>query len=435
MGKRSLLILGLAWLLTGAPAVGAENPEQVDLLIRGGTVVPMDGKGSVLEHGGVAVRGERIVAVGSDADLAAKYQAKRTIDAAGKVIMPGLINTHTHVPMVLMRGIADDLPLMDWLNKNIFPAEAKNVTEDYVRAGTRLGCLEMILGGTTTFVDMYYFEDAVADETSKAGMRGVLGETVIDFPAPDNKTWPDAMAACDEYVRKWKNHALITPAIAPHAPYTVSADHLKEAFAFALKYDVPFLIHVAETQKELQQIAEQHEGLTPVAYLDKLGVLDKRVLAAHLIYVNDDDIDILAKRGVGGGHCPQSNMKLAESASPVPKMLQSGVHLGLGTDGACSNNDLNMWEEMDTAAKWHKSASHDPTTLPAQKVLGMATIGGREPSGWTKKSARWSRASGPTSSWCGWIRRTRRRCTTCFRSWFTPRRPPTSIRRSSTARW
>ncbi len=231
MRTRLLLVLGLAYLLAGAVAVGAETPEQVDLLIRGGTVMPMDEKGAVMEHGAVAVRGERIVAVGKDADLAAKYHAKRTIDAAGKVVMPGLINTHTHVPMVLMRGIADDLPLMEWLNQYIFPAEAKNVNEDYVRAGTRLGCLEMILGGTTTFADMYYFEDAIADETAKAGMRGVLGETVIDFPAPDNKTWSDAMAYCDQYVRKWKNHDLITPAIAPHAPYTVSGDHLKEAFA------------------------------------------------------------------------------------------------------------------------------------------------------------------------------------------------------------
>ena len=209
-------------------SVHAGAPEPVDLLIRGGTVVTMDGNGLVLENGAVAVRGERIVAVGTDADLAAKYEARRTLDASGQVIMPGLINTHTHVPMVLLRGLADDLPFMEWLNKNIFPVEARNVDEEFVRWGARLGCLEMILGGTTTYVDMYYFEDAIAEETTKVGMRGILGETVLDFPAPDNKTWAEAMTYCEQYVRKWKKHSLITPAIAPHATYTVSADHLKE---------------------------------------------------------------------------------------------------------------------------------------------------------------------------------------------------------------
>lgn len=384
MGKRLLLILGIAYLFTGAIAAGAENSEQVDLLIRGGTVVPMDGQGTVLEHGAVAVRGDRIVAVGTDADLAAKYKAKRTLDAAGKVVMPGLVNTHTHVPMVLMRGIADDLPLMQWLNQNIFPAEAKNVDEEYVRLGTRLGCLEMILGGTTTFVDMYYFEDAIAEETVKAGMRGVLGETVIDFPAPDNKNWTDAINNCEQYVRKWKNHTLITPAIAPHAPYTVSADHLKETAAFAQKYDVPLLIHVAENQVEMKQIQEKH-GATSVAYLDSLGLLDKHVLAAHVIYANEDDIKTLVRCGVGAAHCPQSNMKLAEAAAPVPQMLRAGLAVGLGTDGAASNNDLNMWEEMDTAAKLHKSATKDPTVLPARTVLEMATIGGARAIGLEKE--------------------------------------------------
>jgi len=335
----------------------------------------MDGRGSFLEGGAVAVLGERIVAVGKDRDLAAKYQAKRTLDASGKVVMPGLINTHTHVPMVLLRGLADDLPLMQWLNQNIFPVEAKNVDEDFVRCGTQLGCLEMILGGTTTYVDMYYFEDAIAEETAKAGMRGVLGETVVDFPAPDNKTWTDSLAYCEQYVRKWKNHPLITPAIAPHATYTVSADHLKASAAFAREHDVPLLIHLSENEIELKQIREKH-GVTPVAYLEQLGVLDKRVLAAHLIYVDEEDIKLLATHGVGAAHCPQSNMKLAESAAPVPEMLRAGLAVGLGTDGAASNNDLNLWEEMDTAAKLHKMATKDPTVLPARQVLEMATIGG-----------------------------------------------------------
>ena len=214
-------------------ATGEDRKEGVDLLVRGGTIVTMDGQARVLENGAVAVRGERIVAVGSVADIVARYEAARTVDASGRVVMPGLINTHTHAPMVLFRGLADDLPLMDWLHQYIFPAEAKNVDEEFVRWGTRLACLEMIQGGTTTFVDMYYFEEAVADETAKAGMRGILGQAVIDFPAPDNKTWADAMAACERYVRRWKGHSLVTPAIAPHAPYTVSPDHLKEAHTFA----------------------------------------------------------------------------------------------------------------------------------------------------------------------------------------------------------
>ena len=215
----SLGLLSLL-LVLGAPprARGGDRPERIDLLVRGGTVVTMDAKGHILEHGAVAVRGGKIIAVGTAPDVAVKYEADRTIDATDRVVMPGLINTHTHAPMVLFRGLADDLPLMDWLQKHIFPAEARNVDEDFVRWGTRLACLEMIQGGTTTFVDMYYFEDAIADETARAGMRGVLGQAILDFPVPDNKTWADAMAACEKYVRRWKGHTLVTPAIAPHAP-------------------------------------------------------------------------------------------------------------------------------------------------------------------------------------------------------------------------
>jgi 5-methylthioadenosine/S-adenosylhomocysteine deaminase len=383
--RNVLVLLTIAgWLLSSAVAGAVEGVEEVDLVIRGGTVVAMDEKGSVVEHGAVAVRGEKIVGVGTEAELAAKYRGKRTLDATGKVVMPGLVNTHTHVPMVLFRGIADDLPLMQWLNQHIFPAEAKNVDEEFVRWGTRLGCLEMILGGTTTFVDMYYFEDAIADETAKAGMRGVLGETVVDFAAPDNKNWGDALAYCEGYVRKWKKHALITPAIAPHAVYTVSGEHLKEAHGFAEQYDVPLLIHLSESQIEMNLVREKH-GVTPVAYLEGLGLLDKRVVAAHLIYANDNDIAVLARRGVGAAHCPQSNMKIAEGTAPVPQMLRAGIAVGLGTDGAASNNDLNMWEEMDTAAKLHKLIAKDPTVLGARQVLEMATIGGARAIGLEKE--------------------------------------------------
>lgn len=372
------LLLACAGLFALASAFSADEPprgEPADLMIRGAIVVTMDGAGRVLENGAVAVRGERILAVGPAAELAAKFQAKKTIDAAGRVAMPGLINTHTHVPMTLLRGLADDLPLMEWLQKTIFPAEAKNVDEAFVRAGTRLGCLEMIRSGTTTYVDMYYFEHAIAEETQKAGLRGVLGQTVLDFPMPDKKNWSDAMAGVEEFVRRWKGDPLITPAIAPHAPYTVSPDHLKEAHAFAKRYEVPLLIHVGENEDEVNAIRKKH-GCTPVAYLDGLGVLDERVLAAHAVWTNGDDFKILAARKVGVAHCPQSNMKLASGTAPVPAMVKAGVNVGLGTDGAASNNLLDMFREMDMAAKLHKLATKNAAALPAREALELATIRG-----------------------------------------------------------
>jgi 5-methylthioadenosine/S-adenosylhomocysteine deaminase len=349
--------------------------ERVDVIIRGGTVVTMDGSSRVIENGAVAVRRERIVAVGAASEIAAKYAAARTINAEGKVVMPGLINTHTHVPMVLFRGIADDLVLMEWLQKYIFPAEAKNVDEQFVRWGTRLGCLEMIQGGTTTYVDMYYFEDAIADETARAGMRAVLGETLIDFPAPDNKTWEAGIEYMEKYAQKWKGHALITPAIAPHAPYTVSTDHLKQAHAFSERHGVPLVIHVAEDYAEVKTIQERYNS-SSVSYLDRIGLLDQRVIAAHVVWPNEEDIKTLASRSVGVAHCPQSNMKIAAGAAPVPQMLRAGVAVGLGTDGAASNNDLNLWEEMDTAAKLHKLIMKDATVINAREALEMATIRG-----------------------------------------------------------
>jgi 5-methylthioadenosine/S-adenosylhomocysteine deaminase len=369
-----IIFLILALVVTILPFC-ASAAEQADIIIRGGTVVTMDSSSRLIEGGAVAVRGDRIVGVGTAAEVTAKFTARTTIDAAGKVVMPGLINAHTHVPMVLFRGIADDLELMDWLRNYIFPAEAKNVDEEFVRWGTRLGCLEMIKGGTTTYVDMYYFEDAIADETARAGMRAVLGETVIDFPAPDNKTWQAAMAYTERFVRRWKNHPLITPAIAPHAPYTVSAEHLKEVHQFSERHQVPLVIHVAETRDEVTEI-EQKQKASPVAYLDRLGLLGPRVIAAHVVWPTAEDINTLASRRVGVAHCPQSNMKLASGVSPVPEMLKAGVALGIGTDGAASNHDLSLWEEIDTAAKLHKLNSKNPTVVNAREALEMATLGG-----------------------------------------------------------
>jgi len=374
--KKTIIIIFLILVLVaGVLPFCASAAERVDFIIRGGTVVTMDGSARVIENGAVAVRRERIVAVGTAAEIAAKYSAADTINAAGKVVMPGLINTHTHVPMVLFRGIADDLMLPEWLQKYIFPAEAKNVDEQFVRWGTRLGCLEMIEGGTTTYVDMYYFEDAVAEETARAGMRGVLGETLIDFPVPDNKTWDAGMQYMEKFAARWKGHPLITPAIAPHAPYTVSTDHLKQAHEFSMRKNIPLVIHVAEDYAEVKTIQEKYNA-SPVAYLERIGLLDNRVIAAHMVWPTEEDIKTLAARSVGVGHCPQSNMKLAAGAAPVPQMLKAGVAVGLGTDGAASNNDLNMWEEMDTAAKLHKLVAKDPTVINAREALEMATIRG-----------------------------------------------------------
>jgi 5-methylthioadenosine/S-adenosylhomocysteine deaminase len=353
-----------------------DGANTVDLLIAGGQIVTMNSDRRVFENGFVAIKGDRIFDVGDAADLKTKgYKAGLRVDARGKVVLPGLINAHTHIPMTLFRGLADDLDLQDWLTKYIFPAEAKNVTRDFVVAGARLGLAEMIRGGTTTYADMYYFEDAIAEETRKAGLRGALGETVIDFPAPDNKTWEAALNYTESFVKRWKGDSLITPAIAPHAPYTVSSEHLKQVKAFADKHDVPILTHLAEAPGETKTIAEKY-NTRPALYLEDLGFLSRRLLAAHVVHVNDREIEILKEREVGVAHCPQSNMKLASGAAPIPQMLKSSLRVGLGTDGAASNHDLSMWEEMDTAAKLHKLVTMSPTVLTAGQALEMATIGG-----------------------------------------------------------
>jgi 5-methylthioadenosine/S-adenosylhomocysteine deaminase len=335
----------------------------------------MDGARRVIEDGAVAVQGGRIAAAGTRAEIEAAYSSRETIDATGKVVIPGLINGHTHVPMTLFRGLADDLDLQEWLEKYIFPAEAKNVTEEFVRVGTRLGLAEMIRGGTTTYCDMYYFEDAIADETAKAGMRGVLGETVIRFPVADNKTPEEALAYAERFIKKWKGHALITPAIAPHAPYTVAEETLRAVRALSDRTGAPVVIHVAETRREVEDLTKE-KGAPPVAYLARIGFLGQRVIAAHVVFPNAEEIGLLKRFGVGVVHNPQSNMKLASGVAPVPRMLQADLNLGLGTDGAASNNDLNMWEEMDTAAKLHKVFTQDPKVVSAQQAFEMATIRG-----------------------------------------------------------
>ena len=368
-----LLILFLSGVTT--MSVAQRRKTNVDLIIRNATIVTMDGSRRVIEDGGVVVKGGRIVAVGSTAEVDRGYAAREVINATGKVVIPGLINGHTHVPMTLFRGIADDLDLQEWLTKYIFPAEAKNVTEDFVRVGTRLGLAEMIRSGTTTYCDMYYFEDAIADETFKAGMRGVLGETVIDFPVADNKTNAEAMAYVEKFVSRWKGNSLIVAAIAPHAPYTVSEEHLKAVRAFSDRTGAPIVIHISETKREVDDSIKA-KGTSPIEYLNRFGFLNDRVIAAHVVWPSPDELKILKRLGVGIVHNPQSNMKLASGVAPVPQMLKDNLSVGLGTDGAASNNDLSLWEEMDSAAKLHKLISNDPKVLTAEEAFEMATIRG-----------------------------------------------------------
>src|SRR5688572_25960879 len=369
-----LLITMLASPLSN---IAAQTRRQVDLIILGGTIVTMDGARRVIDDGGIAVAGGRIVAIGPRAEIQSGFTARRKLLASGKIIIPGLINGHTHVPMVLFRGLADDLDLQEWLTKYIFPAEAKNVTEEFVRVGARLGLAEMIRGGTTTYCDMYYFEDAIADETAKAGVRGVLGETVIDFPVADNKTNAEAMAYVERFVKKWKGHDLIVPAIAPHAPYTVSEEHLKAARAFSDRTGAPIVTHISETKREVDDSIKAR-GASPIEYLARIGFLNERVIAAHVVWPTPNELAILKRFRVGVIHNPQSNMKLAAGVAPVPQMLRDGLLVGLGTDGAASNNDLSMWEEMDTAAKLHKVFSGDPKVISAQEALELATIRGAQ---------------------------------------------------------
>ncbi len=358
----SLFLLTLAWA------------EPVDWIWSARYVLTMDGARRVIDHGAVAIRGDGIVAVGTRAEIDRRYQPRQRLDRPQAVILPGLVNAHTHVPMTLMRGLADDLRLQEWLEKYIFPAEAKNLSADYVRWGTRLGCLEMLLAGTTTFAEMYYFEDVVAEATREAGMRGVLGETIIGFPVADAKTPAEALRFTERYIQRFRHDPLITPAVAPHAAYTNSEETLRACRALANRYGVPLMTHVAETRREREDSLAKW-GQSPTAVLDSWGVLQGRTLVAHAVWVDDADLKILQARGVGIAHCPSSNTKLASGVAPVVKMLAAGLAVGLGTDGpAGSNNDLNLFEEMDLAAKLQKVTTGDPEALPARQALEMATI-------------------------------------------------------------
>src|SRR5438105_980434 len=370
----ALLIFILSLLFSvRQPAQTEKQAISFDLLVKNGTIVTMDGEHRIFGDGVVAVRGDVIACVGKSSDFVLGQvkgvSTRLTIDARGKLVLPGFVNGHTHVPMTLLRGLRDDVPLDEWLQKFIFPAEAKNVTEDFVRWGTRLAAAEQIRSGVTTFADMYYFEDAIAEETKAAGMRGVLGETFIDFPAPDNKTHDQLLACAERFLQRWRNDPLIHAAVAPHSIYTDSEQTLKDAATLARKYNAPILIHVSEMKKELDESLEKNHA-TPVQYLDRIGLLGPDVLAAHCIYVNDTDRKILAERKVGCAHNPSSNMMLASGIAPVVEERAAGIAVGLGTDGpAGSNNDFNLMEEIDLAAKLQKISKMDPRALGARGAV------------------------------------------------------------------
>ena len=370
-----IVTAGWAAVLAAAPVAPSQGPRTVSLVVKNGIVVTVDGNRRVIEAGAVAVDGRDIVAVDTAAAIATRFRGRETIDAAGGVIMPGLINTHTHAPMVLFRGLADDLALMDWLQKYIFPAEAKTVTPEFVRAGTRLAALEMIESGTTAYADMYYFEEEIARTTKAAGIRGILGQTIIQFPVPDAKTPQEGLARTERFAKEFVHDDLITPAVAPHAMYTLDAATLKACRALADRLSIPVIIHLAETQDEIKTAAEKYSA-TPTAFLESLGFWGPRTLANHGVHLTAADIATLAARKVGVSHNPESNMKLASGIAPVEEMRKAGVAVGLGTDGAASNNDLDMFEAMRQAAFLQKLKNNDPRAVSAPVALEMATIGG-----------------------------------------------------------
>jgi 5-methylthioadenosine/S-adenosylhomocysteine deaminase len=376
MTRILLSLLALAALLGAEPA---------DWILAARWVVTMDPQHRLIENGAVAVKGGRIAAAGARADIDKRFQAAQRIDRPEAILAPGLVNTHTHAPMSLFRGIADDLRLQDWLEKYIFPAEAGNVNPEFVRWGARLAALEMMLSGTTTFTDMYYFEEVVAEAAREAGLRGVLGETVMSFPTPDAKTPAEALARTEKFIRRFRQDELIVPAVAPHALYTNSDETLRACRALANQYGVPVLIHLSETRRENDE-AVARRGMSPTRALDSLGLFNGRTVAAHCVWVDAADRAILKSRGVGCAHCPSSNMKLSSGVAPVTAMLEEGLNVGLGPDGpAGSNNDFNMFEEMDLAAKLQKAITGDPRALPAEKAFEMATLGGARVLGMEKE--------------------------------------------------
>ncbi len=351
------------------------SAQPVERLLTHGTVVTMDEMRQVIADGAVAVTGENIVAVGDSADLKARFTAKEILDCAGCAIIPGLVNAHTHVPMTLMRGLADDLRLDVWLYGYMMPVEREFVGYDFCRVGTLLACAEMIRSGVSTFCDMYYYEDEVARATAAAGMRAVCAQTILKFPAPDATSFEESLAYCRQFIEQWRDHPLIVPAVGPHAAYTATPELLHASAALALEFDVPLHIHIAETALEVEESRAQH-GMPIVPWLKKQNVLEAKVIAAHCVHLDEGEMHTLRKHQAGVAHCPSSNLKLASGVAPVQKMVDVGLHVGIGTDGPASNNDLDMFEEIRLAALLAKGCFSEPTALPAKQALALATIEG-----------------------------------------------------------
>lgn len=346
--------------------------EKIDLLLTNAYVLTMDKELRQYPDGAVAVQGDLIVAVGESKELLQRYQAEHILDCQGKVLMPGLVNAHTHVPMTLLRGLADDLRLDVWLLGYMMPVEREFVSPDFVQLGTKIACAEMIRSGVTTFADMYYFEEDVAKATAEAGMRALCGQTVLKFPSPDAGSYEESLAAARDFIQRWKGHPLIVPAVAPHAPYTCTGEILRACAQLAAEFDVPLHTHLSETALEVENIRREH-GMPVIPYVKKQGLLEAKVLAAHCVHIDEGEMRTLAHARAGVAHNPSSNLKLASGIAPVQKMLENGLNVGIGTDGPASNNDLDMFEEIRLAAFLAKVSTNDPTALPAQTALLMAT--------------------------------------------------------------
>ena len=348
---------------------------EVDVILTGGSVATMNNDFDLFTSGAVAVRDGIIEAVGPADQIAAVYTADEIVDCSGCAVIPGLINAHTHAPMTLLRGLADDLRLDVWLMGYIMPVEREFVRPDFCWLGTQLACAEMIRSGTTCFADMYYYEEAVADAAAQAGMRAVCAETVLKFPTPDALSYDEGLEHARDFILRWKGHPLITPAVGPHTPYTTTAELLRACAQLALEFDVPLHIHIAETAQEVEEHRAEY-GMPMVPWVKKQDVFEAKVTAAHCVHLDEGEMHTLLHHGVGVAHNPTSNLKLASGIAPVVRMLELGLNVGIGTDGPASNNDLDMWEEMRLAALLAKGATSDPTALPARQALAMATIGG-----------------------------------------------------------
>ncbi len=346
--------------------------EHADKILNNAIVLTMDGDYHIYEPGALVIRGQQILAVGPEEEILKEYSADEVLDCGGKVLMPGFINAHSHVPMTLLRGLADDLRLDVWLMGYMMPVEREFVSPDFVRLGTKLACAEFIRSGITCFNDMYYFEDSVAEATNEAGLRALVGQTVMKYPAPDAPSYEVSIALCDDLIKKWKGHPLIIPAIAPHAVYTTTPEILTELCDMARKYDVPLHFHVAETLSEVENLRNE-QGMPVIPYVRKFGMLETKLIAAHCVHVDEGEIRSMQHAGAGIAHNPSSNLKLASGFAPVQRMLELEANVGIGTDGTGSNNDLDMIDEIRLASFVAKAVSGDPTAMPARQALAMAT--------------------------------------------------------------